>query len=160
MRGNSMGRQRMRRLTLFQFTPLHERQPDPTASCAVGHLFQFTPLHERQRHIGGRPLGRKYFNSRLYMRGNYVEAGVRRVYRISIHASTWEATVRTGKNHEGYSISIHASTWEATCCKEVGKGIYQFQFTPLHERQLTAEYAFLISIQFQFTPLHERQQER
>ena len=76
--------------------------------------FQFTPLHERQFAYGGFPTS---------------------AIRISIHASTWEATwrtllaVRTGYfnsrlymrgNGKGtvlvraLLISIHASTWEAT----------------------------------------------
>ena len=79
-------------------------------------------------------------------------------------------------------ISIHASTWEATVlATHTGKAILQFQFTPLHERQPKAlwlilnrclyfnsrlymrgnsylQYHVVIYCIFQFTPLHERQQ--
>ena len=77
----------------FQFTPLHERQPPFVGLYFVASTFQFTPLHERQPLSGRRP--------------------VRRIL-ISIHASTWEATVAAWKAQSGQ----------------------KFQFTPLHERQL------------------------
>ena len=58
---------------IFQFSPLHERRPPITASCGVLALFQFMPLHERQP--------------------DYLE--LRPTERISIHASTQEATSPT-----------------------------------------------------------------
>ena len=79
--------------------------------------FQFTPLHERQPWSRSQPeRPKKYFNSRLYMRGNIED------YAFTI-------TTR--------QISIHASTWEATEAEEEKRLCrVWFQFTPLHERQL------------------------
>ena len=81
-------------------------------------------------------------------------------------------------------ISIHASTWEAATIQiQILKEHVLFQFTPLHERQPTAQLMSLKSssnfnsrlymrgssirallvnpeYSFQFTPLHERQQLR
>ena len=121
------------------------------------------------------------FNSRLYMRGNPAfSAGRSSERKISIHASTWEATSlyllisssgifqftplherqRIASLRFGITryISIHASTWEATYdarrIRSLGNG---FQFTPLHERQLARGWIISASIPFQFTPLHERQ---
>ena len=122
----------------FQFTPLHERQRNTQNQHTCYPVFQFTPLHERQQELRKWLYRWRNFNSRLYMRGSRTRVSVTvtatdfnsRLYMrgsinvietggigalISIHASTWEAAVRTGKNHEGYSISIHASTWEAAC---------------------------------------------
>lgn len=56
---------------LFQFTPLHERQHRFQYTPSLQKVFQFTPLYERRRlplhRLASR---RRYFNSRLYMRGN------------------------------------------------------------------------------------------
>ena len=82
----------MTQLSLFQFTPLHERQPTGGAENTATQVFQFTPLHERQHgHLRGcdrrkkfqftplherQPVGTVFlysernFNSRLYMRGS------------------------------------------------------------------------------------------
>ena len=84
-----------------------------------GNIFQFTPLHERQLKyicwlLGDLP----YFNSRLYMRGNVAEALEKKSEKISIHASTWEATDATPAITWTQSISIHASTWEATISRD------------------------------------------
>ena len=81
-------------------------------------------------------------------------------------------------------ISIHASTWETAPIQiQILKEHVLFQFTPLHERQPTAQLMSLKSssnfnsrlymrgssirallvnpeYSFQFTPLHERQQLR
>ena len=76
--------------------------------------FQFTPLHERQRLSEYSSVIGFYFNSRLYMRGNRRRELMSWRLVISIHASTWEATIR--KNWKVYINTI-------------------FQFTPLHERQ-------------------------
>ena len=55
---------------LFQFTPLHERQLVLKITMDNSTIFQFTPLHERQQAKAFRWTIRKYFNSRLYMRGS------------------------------------------------------------------------------------------
>ena len=138
--------------------PLHERQRESSWCKGAQIEFQFTPLHERQ------PMLFLLFRAKN---------------KISIHASTWEATF----------IGVFFSYW------------ILFQFTPLHERQqeeradelkvghfnsrlymrgndkekLKGLYQHYISIHastweatseidfsglenlFQFTPLHERQ---
>ena len=59
--------------TLFQFTPLYERQHCTSVRAMPVSLFQFTPLHERQLSTSGRKCRTSwYFNSRLCMRGNQV----------------------------------------------------------------------------------------
>ena len=100
---------------IFQFMPLHERQPfslldhqcsmlsisihASTWEATEKHfpflrdcLFQFTPLHERQ--LTARSVTAKitHFNSRLCMRGNFLILSFIRLDDISIHASAWEAT--------------------------------------------------------------------
>ena len=78
---------------LFQFTPLHERQPTPGFYVCYSRsdfnsrlymrgstdtlfiykrkiIFQFTPLHERQLGKFANTGDIFYFNSRLYMRGS------------------------------------------------------------------------------------------
>ena len=51
-------------------------------------LFQFTPLHERQQSGLLHPPMFYDFNSRLYMRGNQVRQQINGLLCISIHAST------------------------------------------------------------------------
>ena len=120
------------------------------------------------------------FNSRLYMRGNFCLPRSPAPQCISIHASTWEATLFWCIKLSVFKISIHASTWEATPPQSaliVGSSTFQFtplherqreevipmetegifQFTPLHERQLTQKAFTAGTNPFQFTPLHERQ---
>ena len=55
---------------IFQFTPLHERQPTAAVIAAAAIPFQFTPLHERQQLERRRKASETHFNSRLYMRGS------------------------------------------------------------------------------------------
>ena len=125
-----------------------------------GNIFQFTPLHERQRDPKDKGSKNKYFNSRLYMRGNVnTSVDYWATYLISIHASTWEATLWQRWHTALHIISIHASTWEATEKGERTCWIYKFQFTPLHERQHCNLRTAGWYVVFQFTPLHERQQE-
>ena len=98
----------------FQFTPLHERQPEPLPQRRRTWQFQFTPLHERQHH-GRRRTGRyPYFNSRLYMRGSK-KAGC-----TTYQANAFQFTPL----HERQPITF-----------EVSSNKTLFQFTPLHERQ-------------------------
>ena len=123
-----------------------------------GNIFQFTPLHERQRDPKDKGSKNKYFNSRLYMRGNVnTSVDYWATYLISIHASTWEATLWQRWHTALHIISIHASTWEATEKGERTCWIYKFQFTPLHERQHCNLRTAGWYVVFQFTPLHERQ---
>ena len=137
MRGNWVRLLRSRAEAWFQFTPLHEKQPDEVTLPDFDALFQFTPLHERQRCSFRNAYQLYYFNSRLYMRGNLCVERTR-TYR---------------------AISIHASTREATHFKGITGYPTLFQFTPLYERQhCTSVRAMPVSL-FQFTPLHERQRQ-
>ena len=121
---------------LFQFTPLHERQPSRQQAHTAVFQFQFTPLHERQ----------------LESRNSFTISA-----HISIHASTWEAAKRvcwwfwflrfqftplherqpgdSDSKESSFQISIHASTWEAAGRFSSHRWKERFQFTPLHERQ-------------------------
>ena len=129
-------------LLLFQFTPLHERQRtlpesifkrlaisihastwEATTSgllSVCGNIFQFTPLHERQRDPKDKGSKNKYFNSRLYMRGNLVAA--------MTYSPAYNFNSRLYMRGNGLTdevtlpdfISIHASTWEATAARESG----------------------------------------
>ena len=99
------------------------------------------------------------FNSRLYMRGNFCLPRSPAPQCISIHASTWEATLFWCIKLSVFKISIHASTWEATPPQSaLIVGSSTFQFTPLHERQREEVIPMETEGIFQFTPLHERQQ--
>ena len=143
-------------------------------------LFQFTPLHERQRRFRELRGHHAYFNSRLYMRGSgpaLESYGTRYIFQftplherqpccrvphlvlfgISIHASTWEAARQASRHVDALTISIHASTWEAASSAFFSSFWSAFQFTPLHERQPLCRTVFQRRVQFQFTPLHERQ---
>ena len=122
---------------IFQFTPLHERQPLRRASRHIDALFQFTPLHERQqydqllerleikfqftplheRQPGGSAAtaGRKDFNSRLYMRGS-TECPQTGITACNFNSRLY----MRGSPAIQPRISI----------------LSLFQFTPLHERQL------------------------
>ena len=72
------------------------------------------------------------------MRGSRGDRNIRMRVYMSIHASTWEATLYCRRHIILWVISIHASAWEAT----------------------EKHFPFLRDCLFQFTPLHERQQIR
>ena len=77
-----------------------------------------------------------YFNSRLYMTGNcFRKSASVFLTVISIHASTWEATVFMPPVTLDTTISILASAWEATQKEALISYSSLFQFSPLHERQ-------------------------
>ena len=145
----------------FATISIHASTWEATTSgllSVFGNIFQFTPLHERQRDPKDKGSKNKYFNSRLYMRGNVnTSVDYWATYLISIHASTWEATLWQRWHTALHIISIHASTWEATEKGERTCWIYKFQFTPLHERQHCNLRTAGWYVVFQFTPLHERQ---
>ena len=101
---------------LFQFTPLHERQHRFQYTPSLQKVFQFTPLHERRRANG--------FHHAI-------------LHSISIHASTWEATVLVE------TLPIVQSYFNSRLYM-IGNALrplfrlpprQTFQFTPLHERQ-------------------------
>ena len=106
----------MTQLSLFQFTPLHERQPTGGAENTATQVFQFTPLYERRRlplhRLASR---RRYFNSRLYMRGNLIDD----------HSGNPPLLFQFTPLHERQRKA-----------PQVFKNAVKFQFTPLHERQL------------------------
>ena len=102
---------------------------------------------------------KRYFNSRLYIRGDVSHSIVLPVVEdILIHASTWEAThvLLSAASHFAYFNSRlymrgNQCRWIKFLCSDI------FQFTPLHERQRSSSQKVLWGVQFQFTPLHERQ---
>ena len=115
MRGNSSFKNKNRVLNYFN-SRLYMRGNRYFAGLQqVPPLFQFTPLHERQPGVTCGLYQRTYFNSRLYMRGNerFLD-NLAKGISISIHASTWEATRGDILCTRTQGISIHASTWEAT----------------------------------------------
>ena len=71
-------------------------------------------------HVGGDSLeasilGRRTcFNPRLHVGGDFWHLRLINIFRVSIHASTWEATTFISFILLCASVSIHASTWEAT----------------------------------------------
>ena len=122
---------------IFQFTPLHERQPPPI----FGNDSRIPiSIHAStwEATFGGGP--------------GLEESS------ISIHASTWEATPRL----ELWLMLCYLFQFTPLHERQLLQSIQtetdnQFQFTPLHERQLfclTRQSDYLV---FQFTPLHERQ---
>ena len=165
---------------IFQFTPLHERRPSRIPYTDPLLIFQFTPLHERRQQLITDMLIRfKFQFSPLHERQHAFGTLEQISKGISILASTWEATGVISSVDYGSIISILASTWEATHKTMVSEKRSKFQFTPLHERQLTVpscatvfvrisihasaweattdiDFTFF-GITFQFTPLHERQ---
>ena len=122
---------------LFQFTPLHERQPTAQLMSLKSssnfnsrlymrgssirallvnpeYSFQFTPLHERQLREFVDDSDFYDFNSRLYMRGSQ---GIRTRKRVHfkfqftpLHERQQKVSVYCKQVDD---ISIHASTWEA-----------------------------------------------
>ena len=77
MRGNTMDDSAQLQGIWFQFTPLHNRQPQNSGSSPGTFPFQFTPIHERRRANG--------FHHAI-------------LHSISIHASTWEAWIEIYKH--------------------------------------------------------------
>ena len=116
-------------------------------------VFQFTPLHERQHNLAAGPFPIYNFNSRLYMRGS---GNINKSFcRSAFQFTPLHERQRLFFNQIRYcfSISIHASTWEAARNASVQVKVQQFQFTPLHERQLQKYTIFSIkSTQFSTKP--------
>ena len=121
---------------IFQFTPLHERRPSRIPYTDPLLIFQFTPLHERRQSFNPNCNFFPYFNSRLYTRGD----------------SSWLQTCWSDSNFNsrlcmrGNTLLVH---WN--------KSPREFQFSPLHERQLAWYHRWIMAQSFQFSPLHERQ---
>ena len=125
----------------------------------INTIFQFTPLHERQRPRLISPVWKTYFNSRLYMRGNITMLALLVKWEISIHASTWEAACWALAAAAKERISIHASTWEAAYTAGVIIGKRKIS---IHASTWEAAYNTAGQLwwsKFQFTPLHERQRQ-
>ena len=105
----------MLRQLSFRFTPLHERRLRFQYTPSLQKVFQFTPLHKRRRlplhRLASR---RRYFNSRLYMRGNSCAAV------CSFSFCVFQFTP-LHERQQGQAETIHIR--------------FIFQFTPLHERQ-------------------------
>ena len=117
-------------------------------------IFQFTPLHERQQneHV------KESIDYFISIHASTWEAAISvdrdsTGRRISIHASTWEAAYIPMYPYLALLISIHASTWEAARVYTCLENTWTFQFTPLHERQLQKYTIFSIkSTQFSTKP--------
>ena len=180
MRGSSLPQMEVPTLKYFNSRLYMRGSDDEGLPFNWSSLFQFTPLHERQRRFRELRGHHAYFNSRLYMRGSgpaLESYGTRYIFQftplherqpccrvphlvlfgISIHASTWEAARQASRHVDALTISIHASTWEAASSAFFSSFWSAFQFTPLHERQPLCRTVFQRRVQFQFTPLHERQ---
>ena len=144
---------------LFQFTPLHERQPTAQLMSLKSssnfnsrlymrgssirallvnpeYSFQFTPLHERQpshRELRWRPWSN--FNSRLYMRGSvFLMLFFVIIFyfnsRLYMRGSISAAQHLACSIHFNSRLYMRGSLIESHFCS-----VCQFQFTPLHERQ-------------------------
>ena len=123
---------------VFQFMPLHERQRESSWCKGAQIEFQFTPLHERQPMLFllFRAKNKISIHASTWEATAVYQIGSKAVWIISIHASTWEATNFGNECCWIRDISIHASTWEATTAnQDMVLAEYKFQFTPLHERQ-------------------------
>ena len=118
---------------------IHASTREATACQAVRHVpsegFQSTPPRGRRR-VGFRHRrSRTYFNPRLHEGGDPRQAAARRPRRISIHASTREATSTGRPPRTPERISIHASTREATESCETPSPGSLFQSTPPRGRR-------------------------
>ena len=92
------------------------------------------------------------------MRGNKSNQGRAGRWReISIHASTWEATLLFPLHMLDTAISIHASTWEATCGSSGSVRLCYFNSRLYMRGNPMSISQAALGILFQFTPLHERQ---
>ena len=169
------------RKTIFQFTPLHERQP-----CAGGwwdsrNPFQFTPLHERQLVFLPAHRPQSYFNSRLCMRGNVSKMSHSSWYQFQFtplhERQRGFSKLHSRDQHFNSRLCMRGNlcsrchcivniNFNSRLCMRGNTAIcrvpwfaYLFQFTPLHERQqIAAALSSIAMLVFQFTPLHERQQ--
>ena len=75
--------------------------------------FQSTPPHGRRLLVFTRRVTTKFQSTPPHGRRPLQEIRTHH-RRVSIHASTWEATSRVVFCGNVHSVSIHASTWEAT----------------------------------------------
>ena len=73
---------------------------------------------------------------------------------ISIHASTWSATLRPGASGSLRSISIHAPTWSATSATPRLRCSSRFQFTRPHGARPVVGRLVRLRGLFQFTRPH------
>ena len=141
MRGSSLPQMEVPTLKYFNSRLYMRGSDDEGLPFNWSSLFQFTPLHERQRRFRELRGHHAYFNSRLYMRGSgpaLESYGTRYIFQftplherqpccrvphlvlfgISIHASTWEAARQASRHVDALTISIHASTWEAAVLRD------------------------------------------
>ena len=126
-----------------QFISIHASTREATISTttlSLKFLFQFTPLHERRLQPVWQWLCHIYFNSRLYTRGDVEILPKDSKRRISIHASTREATCGCSTDFFPASyfnsrLYMRGNVLRSTRTESEN----QFQFTPLHERQLEVD---------------------
>ena len=79
--------------------------------------------------------------------------------RVSIHASTWEATVTVSLWHVVLIVSIHASTWEATSAVSLRALTPPFQSTPPRGRRPSSSASVIVDTLFQSTPPRGRRHQ-
>ena len=94
MRGNAYSADKSKRIHIFQFTPLHERQQ---VTFSVPVVQESISIHASAWEATALPCRLRFhnhFNSRLCMRGNLFHDYFRCINCISIHASAWEATAK------------------------------------------------------------------
>ena len=112
MRSNTMDDSAQLQGIWFQFTPLHNRQPQNSGSSPGTFPFQFTPIHERRRANG--------FHHAI-------------LHSISIHASTWEATlcaictfcaIRSYFNSRLYMRGSYFSVWSSGVSSDFNSRLY------------------------------------
>ena len=89
----------------------------PLTHLALAMMVGFNP----RLRVGGdaefrhEPAGLNGFNPRLRVGGDLASLALIPRYRVSIHASAWEATgVSLSLATVHNKVSIHASAWEAT----------------------------------------------
>ena len=103
----------------------------------------------------------RYFNSRLYMRGNThrhrVVCQCRLFQFTPLHERQRQLILQTCLPGQFQFTPLHERQ-RLTSTKAYG--VHQFQFTPLHERQQLLLRDTAKRNKFQFTPLHERQQQK
>ena len=100
-------------------------------------LFQFTPLHERQRRFRELRGHHAYFNSRLYMRGSgpaLESYGTRYIFQFTPLHERQPPLLFSLLSDQHFNSRLYMRGSSKPVCSTQRHSI--FQFTPLHERQL------------------------
>ena len=114
-------------------------KPPAAITCTIAWKYFNSRLYMRGNGVGAaHATGERNFNSRLYMRGNGVLEEVE-----ADQANFNSRLYMRGNWQEQGTLSLD----------------FLFQFTPLHERQHNPQMTHGHQRKFQFTPLHERQRK-